>query len=129
MYLNRRVKLLDSVMLSSYFFQLDVTIWFCRTRFFVISRFLPKIILLCHAVQFAFISTRRRQHYSPVSQILQLANLSSPTKEGLKLFFSLITMVITVETRGVCKTWLYFLILAFFFDRSGSPHIHTTFRT
>ena len=62
---------------------------FCRTRFFVISRFLPKIISLCQAVQVAFISTRRRERYSPVSQILQLADLSSPRKEGLKLIFFL----------------------------------------
>ena len=36
------------------------------------------------------------------------------------LVFSLITMVITVETRGVCKTSLYFLFLAFHFERSLS---------
>ena len=103
------------------FFQLDVTTCFLQDTFFVISRFLPKIILLCQAVQFAFISTRRRQRYSTVSQILQLANLSSPRK-GLKpIFFSLIAMVITVEMRGVCKTSLYFLILAFCFDSSRSP--------
>ena len=89
MYVNRRVKLLVSVMLSPYFFQLSVTTWFLEDMFFVFSRFLPKVILLCQAEQFAFISTRRRQHYSPVSQILQLADLSSPRKEGLKLnFFS-----------------------------------------
>ena len=69
-----------------FFFQLN---GFCRTRFFVISRFLPKIISLCQAVQLAFLSTRRRERYSPVNQILQLADLSSPRKEGLKLIFSL----------------------------------------
>ena len=84
---------------------------FCRTHFFVISKFLPKIILLCQAVQFAFITTRRRR-YSPVCQILQLPYLSSLRKEGWNLFFfSLIIMVITVETRGVCKTSSYFLCL------------------
>ena len=77
-----------------------------------------KIILLCQAVQFAFMSTRRRQRYSPASQMLQLADLSSPRKEGLNFFFSLIAMVITVETHGMCKTSLYFLFLAFYFDRS-----------
>ena len=89
--------------------------------------FNKKIISLCQAVQLAFISTRRRERYSPVSQILQLVDLSSPRKEGLKLIFSpLITMVITVETRGVCKTSLH---CTFYFDRTRSPYMHTTFRT
>ena len=80
MYVNRRVKLLVSVMLSYYFFfQLNVTTTFLQDTFFVISRFLPKIRLLCQAVQ------RRRERCSPVSQILQLTDLSSPRKEGLKL--------------------------------------------
>ena len=58
--------------------------------------------------------------------ILQLVDLSSPRK-GLKLIFSpLITTVITVATRGVCKTLLH---CTFYFDRSRSPYMHTTFRT
>ena len=129
MYVKRRGKLLVSVMLSSYFFQLNVTTRFCRTRFLVISRFLPKIILFYQAVQFACISTRMRQCYSPVSQILQHADLSSPRKEGLQLFSSRITMVITVETRGVRKTSLFLPFLVFYFDRSRAPYMHTTFRT
>ena len=128
MYLNRRLKLLVSVMLSSYFF-FSVK-WhylvFAGHVFSSFRAFYQKKISLCQAVQSAFISTRRRERYSPVSQILQLADLSSPRKEGLKLFSPLITMVITVETRGVCKTSLH---CTFYFDRSRSPYMHTTFRT
>ena len=90
MYVNRCVKLFLSVMLSSYFFfQLNVTTWFFAGHVFRHFEILPKIILSCQAVQFAFTSTRRRERCSPVSQILQLANLSSPRKEGLKLLIFL----------------------------------------
>ena len=76
MYLNRRVKLLVSVMLSSYFFQLNVTTWFLQDTFFRYFKVFTKNNIV--------MSTRRRERYSAVSQILQLADLSSPRKEGLK---------------------------------------------
>ena len=91
MYVNRRVKLLVSIMLSSYFFfQLNVTTTFLQDSFFRHFEVFTKIRLLCQAVQFAFTSTRRREGYSPLSQILQLADLSSPRKEGLKLVIFLV---------------------------------------
>ena len=77
------------VFLFFFFLQLNVTTTFLQDTFFRHFEVFTKIILLCQAVQFAFISTRRRECYSPVSQILQLADLSSARKEELKLFFSL----------------------------------------
>ena len=54
------------------FFQLNVTTWFLQDTFFRHFDVFTKKISLCQAVQLAFISTRR-ECYSPVRQILQLA--------------------------------------------------------
>ena len=122
MYLNRRVKLLVSVMLSSYFFfQLNVTTWFLQDTFFRhFEVFTNKNIVMPGSTISLYIDKKERTLFTCEPNFT--ARRPFLAEKRIKTyFFSLITMAITVETRGVCKTSAYFLFLAFL-----TAHYHCT---
>ena len=123
-------KLLVSVMLSSYFFQLNVTTWFLQDTFFrQFAAFTKNNIVMPGSTLGPYIDKKETTLFTCPPNFTACQPFLIEKRRITTYFFSQITMGITVETRGVCKTSSYFPFLAFYFDRSRSPYMHTTFRT
>ena len=103
MYLNRRVKLLVSVMLSSFFFfQLNVTTWFLQnTLFRHFKGFTKNNMVMPGSTICLYIDKKERTLfiYEP-NFTARRPLLTEKRRMKTYFFFSLITMVITVETRA-----------------------------
>ena len=126
-YLNRRVKSIVSVMLSSSFFPVK---WFLQDMFFRhIEVFTKNNIEMPGSTICLYIDKKGRTLFTCEPNFTVHQPFLTEKRRIKTYFFSLITMVITLETRGVCKTSLYFLFLAFYFVHWRLPYMHTTFRT
>ena len=113
-----------------FFFQLNVTTWFLHNTFFRHFKvFTKNNMVMPGSTICLYIDKKERTLFIYEPNFTARRPLLTEKRRMKTYFFSLITMVITVETRSVRKTSLYFLFLAFYFDRSRSPYMHTTFRT
>ena len=123
MYLNRRVRLLVSVMLSSIFFPVK---WhylvFAGHVFSSFRGFYQKNIVMQGSTISIYIDKKERTLFTCEPNFTARRPFLAEKRRIKTYFPPLITMVITVETHGVCKTSSYF-----HFDRSRSPYLHTTF--
>ena len=129
MYVNRRVKLLVSVMLSSYFFfQLNVTTCFYQdTSFRNFQVFTKNNIVMPGSTRCLYIDKKETTFFTCEPNFTACRPFLVEKRRIKIYFFSLITMMITVETCGVCKA-SYFLLVAFYFDCLTSLYMRTTFR-
>ena len=131
MYVNRRVKFLVSVMLSFYLV-IPVkchSLVFAGHVFSSFRGFTKNNLVMPSSTISLYIDKKERTLFTCEPNFTARRPFLAEKSRIRTYFFSLITMVITVDTRGVCKRSLYFLFLTFYFDRSRSPYMHTTFRT
>ena len=112
------------------FFQLNVTTWFLQDTFFRHFEVFTKNKMVMPGSRICLYIDKKERTLFTCEPNFTARRPFLAEKRRIKTYvFSLITMVITVETRGVWRTSLHFLFLAFYFNRSRLPYMYTTFRT